>query len=70
MVCVEEFETTQCVVRVYDTGWSVDCYHIYCIKSYHKRTKSILTRFGTEAQVKSIITTYKKRTGIGGKFHL
>lgn len=63
---VKEFETSQCVVRVYDTGWCVDYYHIFCIKSYHKKTKKILTRFGTTAQVEQILKTYKKE----GKFKL
>ena len=56
---IEEFETSQCIVSVYDTGWCVDYYHIYCIKSYHKKTQETLTRFGTEEQIKQILKTYQ-----------
>jgi len=63
MDLVKTLETNQCTVEVYDTGWCVDYYHIYCIKSYHKNGKKVLTRFGTEKQVKSILSTYKNVKG-------
>ena len=56
---IQELETSQCTVKVFDTGWSVDFYKIYCIKSYHHKNGKVTTRFGTKAQIKSILKTYK-----------
>lgn len=60
MLKEQEFETAQCIIRVFDTGFCVDYYHIYCVKSYHKKTKKIVTRFGTETQIKSMLKSYHK----------
>ena len=59
MKLVKEFETNQCRVYVYDTGFAVDYDHIYCIRSYHKNNDKVLTRFGTRQQVESIVATYR-----------
>lgn len=57
---IEEFETCQCAVYIYDTGYVMDTFRIYCVKSLHHKTGKVLVRFGTKAQVDGIIKTYKK----------
>lgn len=59
MELIEEFDTTQCHITVHDTGWCVDYYHIYVLKSYHKKSGKILTKFGTKDQIDGMIRTYK-----------
>ena len=66
MELVKEFETTQCVVKVYNTGFCVDWYHIYCITSYHKKNGNTLTRFGNIEQIESILRTYPEIKNAGG----
>lgn len=63
MDLVKEFETCQCTVKVYDTGWCVDYYNIYCIKSFHHKNGKITTRFGTKTQVESMIRSYGVSSG-------
>lgn len=60
MKLVEEFKTCQCEVKVYDTGFEVDFYHIYMIKSHRSKSGKVNTRFGTKSQIKGIIKTYNK----------
>ena len=60
MKLIDDFETCQCEIKVYDTGFEVDFYHIYMIKSHHNKSGKITTRFGTKAQIKSIIKTYNR----------
>lgn len=63
---VKEFETNQCTIKVWDTGWCVDYYHIYCIKSYHRKNGKVVTRFGTQAQIEGILRTYPEVRNAGG----
>ena len=58
MRLVESFTTTQCDVEVYDTGYEIDFYQIYMIKSYHRKIGKCVVRFGTKAQINQIIKTY------------
>ena len=58
MRLVESFTTTQCDVEVYDTGYEIDFYQIYMIKSYHRKIGKCVTRFGSKAQINQIIKTY------------
>ena len=57
---IKEFETAQCTVKVFDTGWCVDFYHVYCIKSFHHKNGNVVTRFGTKAQIDAMIRSYKR----------
>lgn len=57
---IEEFETTQCTIKVYDTGFMVDYHNIYMVKSYHHKNGKTNVRFGNKTQVKGIVKTYKK----------
>ena len=58
MRLVESFTTTQCDVVVYNTGYQIDFYQIYMIKSYHRKIGKCVTRFGSKAQINQIIKTY------------
>ena len=58
MELVKEFETCQCTVKVYDTGYCVDFLKIYCIKSFHHKNGKVVTRFGSKAQVDGMVKTY------------
>lgn len=58
MKLIKEFQTVQCVVKIYDTGLIVDFCRIYCIKSFHNKGGKVTTRFGTKAQIKSYVNTY------------
>ena len=62
MKLIDDFETCQCEVKVYDTGFQVDFYHIFMIKSHHNKSGKITTRFGTKGQIDSIVKTYRKET--------
>lgn len=53
------FDTCQCLVKVYDTNYEVDFCSIYMVKSHHLKNGKVLIRFGTKAQVQSILNTYK-----------
>lgn len=54
----KEIETKACFLKVYDTGFIVDFYHIFAIKSIHKKTGKVLMRFGSASQVNQILNTY------------
>ena len=55
---LKEFETNQCVVKVYDTGFMVDYHNIYMIKSTHKKSGKVNVRFGNKNQIDGIVKTY------------
>ena len=55
----QTFETAQCTIEVFDTGFCVDNYRIYCVKSHHHKINKTVTRFGNEEQVKGMIKTYR-----------
>lgn len=59
MRVIGSFYTTQCDVAIYDTDIQIDKIKVYMIKSYHRETRKVLTRFGTKAQIDSIVKTYR-----------
>lgn len=58
MELVKGFKTCQCRIEVYDTGFCVDYYHIYMVKSYHIKNGKVVTRFGTKAQIAGMLRCY------------
>lgn len=60
MELIEEFDTNQCHVLVYKTGYACLGIDVFCIESRHLANGKILVRFGTSEQINQICNTYKK----------
>ena len=57
---LNEFETNQCWVTVYESDIKLFNETIYVIQSVHKNNGHINTRFGNEKQLKNLISQYQK----------
>jgi len=66
MQLLKSFSTSRVSVFVYDTQQTFFNESIYCITSRNLSTDRILIRFGTFAQIQSILSTYLPK----GKFTL
>ena len=53
------FETTQCMVRVYDAQEELVGERLYMVQSHHIANGEILIRFGTRKQLLSMLKAYK-----------
>ena len=60
MKALKTFETAQCIVVVFDTDLECERLKIYCIESFHKKTKKLNVRFGTKKQIEGIVRTYRQ----------
>lgn len=61
---LEEFNTCQCHVVVYDTGLSYNNEKIYCLTSFHLCSEKEITRFGDRTQVKVMANSYRNKSKI------
>ena len=55
---INTFETSQCIVVVFNTETKWDNIEIWGVKSFHKKSKKINVRFGTKKQIDGIVKTY------------
>lgn len=53
------FETTQCMVRVYEYHEEICGEKLFMVSSYHKKNGKDNIRFGTKQQLYSLLTQYQ-----------
>lgn len=55
---LEEFDTTQCHIKIYWVGFAYNHEDIYCLVSKHNTNGKEITRFGNKTQILGMIRSY------------
>lgn len=55
---LEEFDTTQCHIKIYWVGFAYNSEDIYCLVSKHNINNKEITRFGNKTQILSMKRSY------------